>query len=110
MLRGKLRSAVRWIIERETGGVLQPSGRCEKTGDQVLEVLRAKHPEARLPTSASLTPYTGCPQELTLVYITDDTVTAVAGGSRAAPDPEELIQCHCNTGSSGSAPQAQNSG
>ena len=43
----------------------------EKTGDQVLEVLRAKHPEAWTPTAASLTTYTGCPLELTLVDITD---------------------------------------
>ena len=79
VLCGKLRSAVRWITERETGGVLRPGGRCEKTGDRVLEVLRAKHPEARPPTAASLTPYTGCPPELTRVDITDNTVTAVAG-------------------------------
>ena len=79
VLRGKLRSAVRWITEREPGGVLQPGRRCEKTGDRVLEVLRAKHPEARPPTAASLTPYTGCPPELTPVDITNDTVTAVVG-------------------------------
>ena len=46
VLRGKLRLAVRWITERETGGVLQPGDRCEKRGDWVLEVLCAKHPEA----------------------------------------------------------------
>ena len=45
----------------------------------MLEVLRAKHPEARPPTAASLTPYTGCPPELTPVDITNDTVMAVAG-------------------------------
>ena len=28
VLRGKLRSVVRWITERETGGVLQPGERC----------------------------------------------------------------------------------
>ena len=36
VLRGKLRLVVRWITERETGGVLQPGDRCEKTGDRVL--------------------------------------------------------------------------
>ena len=45
----------------------------------MLEVLRSKHPEARTPTAACLTNYTGCPPELTPVDITDDTVTAVAG-------------------------------
>ena len=59
--------------------MLQPGDRCEKTGDQVLEVIRAKHPEARTPTVACLTSYTRCPPEITLVDITDDTVTAVAG-------------------------------
>ena len=57
--RGKLWSAVRWITEQETGGVLQPGDRCKKTGDWVLEVFRAKHPEARTPTAACLTSYTG---------------------------------------------------
>ena len=79
VLRGKLRLAVRWITERDTDRVLQPGDRCEKTGDRVLEVLRAKHPEARTPTEVFLTIYTGRPQEITPADITDDTVTAVAG-------------------------------
>ena len=54
VLHGKLRSAVRWITERETGGLFQPGERCEKTGDRVLEVISAKHPEARTPTAACL--------------------------------------------------------
>ena len=49
VLRGKLRTAVRWITERETGGVLQPEGLCTKTGDHVVEVLHTKHPDARPP-------------------------------------------------------------
>ena len=70
---------MRCVTERETGGVLQPGDRCTKTGDQVMEVIRTKHPEARKPTAASLDSYPGCPPELTPVDITEDTVTAVAG-------------------------------
>ena len=54
VLRGKLRTAVRWITEREMGGVLQPDEKCMKTGYRVMEVLHTKHPEARTPTAASL--------------------------------------------------------
>ena len=32
VLQGKLRAAVWWIIERETGGVLQREESCTKTG------------------------------------------------------------------------------
>ena len=49
VLRRKLRTAVRWITERDTGGVLQPGDRYTKLWDQVMEVLRTKHPEARTP-------------------------------------------------------------
>ena len=96
VLRGKLRSAVRWITERELGGVLQPGERCEKTGDQVLEVLRAKHLEARTPTAACLESYTGRPPEFTPVDITDYTVTVVAGrlsgGTRPGGTDSVLLQ------------------
>ena len=54
VLRGKLWTVVRWITERDTGGVLQPGDRCTKTGDQVREVLHSKHPESQAPTAASL--------------------------------------------------------
>ena len=79
VLRRKLWTAVRWITERETGGVLQPGDRCTKMGDRVMEVLRTKQPEARTPTAASLEFYPGRPPELTPVDITEDMVTAVAG-------------------------------
>ena len=79
VLRGKLWMAVRWIIEQEIGGVLQPGDRYTKTRDQVMEVLRAKHPETRTPTAASLESYPDLPPELTPMDITNDTVTAVMG-------------------------------
>ena len=44
-----------------------------------MEVLRTKHPEDRTPTTAILDSYPGRPPELTMVDITKDTVTAVAG-------------------------------
>ena len=79
VLRGKLRTVVRWITEQETGGVLQPGDRCTKTGDRVMEVLRAKNPEAWTPTAEILDSYPDRPLELTPADITQDTVTAVAG-------------------------------
>ena len=36
VLRGKLRTAVRWITERERGGVLQPGDQGTKTGNRVM--------------------------------------------------------------------------
>ena len=79
VLRGKLQTAVWWITERETGGVLRTGDNCTKTRYRVMEVLRTKHPEAWTPTAAILDYYKGQPTELTPVDITEDTVTAVAG-------------------------------
>ena len=79
VFRGKLRMAVLWITKRETGVVLQPGGLCTKTGDRVMEVICAKHPEAWTPTAASLDSYPNRPPELTPVDTTDETVTAVTG-------------------------------
>ena len=79
VLWGKLHTEVIWITEQETGGVLQTGERCTKMGDQVIEMLRTKHPKARAPTAASLDSYSDRTTELVLVDITDDMVTAVAG-------------------------------
>ena len=54
VLQGKLLTAVRWITELETGRFLQLRERWSKTGDRVMEVLHAKHPEARTSTAKSL--------------------------------------------------------
>ena len=52
VLRGKLRTAVRWITEWEKGGVLLPEDNCTKTVELVMEVLRTKHPDACPPSAA----------------------------------------------------------
>ena len=87
VLRGKLRTEVRWITETETARVIQPGDKCKKMGDRVMEVLRTKHPEARTPTAASLDSYLGRPLELTPVDITEDTVTEVSRRLSAGPGP-----------------------
>ena len=69
---------MRWITERETGGVLKTGDRYMKTGDRVMEVLRTKQPEAQIPTAANLDSYPGRPPELTPAEITEDMVTTVA--------------------------------
>ena len=84
---------VRWITEREMGGVLQPGDRCTKTRDRVMEVLRSKRPEAWTPTVESQDSYPDCPPDLTPVYITDYTVKAVVGrlSGRAGPGRTDLV-------------------
>ena len=79
VLQGKLRTAVRWITDRETGGVLQPAERYTNTGERVMEVLHTKHLEALPPTVASLDLYPDCPLEIVLVDITNNTLTSVVG-------------------------------
>ena len=81
VLQGKLRMAVRWITERDKGGVIQPTDLCNKTGDRVMGVLHTKHPDSRPPTAASLDTYPDRPPELVPVDITDNTVTEVVYNS-----------------------------
>ena len=50
VLSGRLRSAVRTVTGRSSGGVCQPDDPCTKTGRPVWQVLQDKHPELREPT------------------------------------------------------------
>ena len=43
-MKGKARSAIRWLSERASGGVLDPIQEVKK-GVNVLETLKSKHPE-----------------------------------------------------------------
>lgn len=77
MLRGDIRGAVRFITEREKGGILMPDDIDEKTGDSVENVLRSKHPEARIPKATDLPSFTNLP-DLVELDITTDHVSTVA--------------------------------
>ena len=79
VLRGELRTAVRWITEWEKGGVLLPEDNCTKTGERVVEVLRTKNPDTRPLLATCLDVYPNNPPEMVPVDITDDVVLAVAG-------------------------------
>ena len=79
VLQGKLQTAVQWIMERETGDMLQPAERCTNNGERVMEVLRTKNPEACPPTAASMDSYPDRPTELIPVDIINNMVTEVAG-------------------------------
>ena len=79
VLRGKLRTVVQCIMERKTGGLLQPGERCIETGEKGKEVLRTKHLEACPPTADRLDLYSDRPKELVPVDITNNTVMSVAG-------------------------------
>ena len=50
ILQGRLREAVRFITERQGGGVMDPTDDAIKpSGKTVLEVLIEKHPEQSIP-------------------------------------------------------------
>ena len=48
LIAEKIREAVRFLTERDQGGILLPTDACTKTGKPVEEVLRDKHPPSPL--------------------------------------------------------------
>ena len=52
---------------------------CTKIGKRVMEVLHTKHPEARPLSMTTLETYPYRQPELASVYITEETVTGLAG-------------------------------
>ena len=98
VLQGKLRAAVRYITEREMGGVLLPDYRDEKTGDTVLDVLQSKHPDARVPDTSVMEEYATLP-DLVEIDITEEVVEKVARRlTQAVPDQGERTRLLSNNG------------
>jgi hypothetical protein len=56
MLRGDIRGAVRYLTNRETGGVLYPHETDKKSGKSVLNLLKSKHPDIKVPEVKTLHP------------------------------------------------------
>ncbi len=77
VLQGKLRTAVRWLTEREKGGVLLPGDTDEKTGENIFDVLKSKHPAATDPDPSEMEDYEILPDFVDL-DVTEDTVEQVA--------------------------------
>ena len=77
VLEGKLRAAVRYVTDREGGGLLQPTDTDEKSGEPIVDVLRSKHPEEQVPEAADLHVYDEVPDFVDL-DITADVVEKVA--------------------------------
>ena len=62
ILQGRLREAVRFITDRQGGGVMDPNDDAGKpTGKTVLQVLIDKHPEQRVPDEEDFMPCQALP-------------------------------------------------
>jgi hypothetical protein len=77
VLKGDLHGAVRYITDREMGGVLLPDDKCSKTGLPVSDVLDSKHPMTRVPDANALLHYQELP-EFIEVDVTEDSVEDTA--------------------------------
>ena len=53
VLSGKIRAAVRMVTDCDPGGLLCPDDKCSKTQRPVIDILRKKRPEARIPSKVS---------------------------------------------------------
>jgi hypothetical protein len=77
MLRGDVRGAVRYLTDREKGGILHLDDVNVKSGDTVMEALESKHPNALIPDVNSLLNYTITPNFVD-VNICEESIEKVA--------------------------------
>ena len=83
VLKGEIRRAVRYLTDRESGGVLFPQDIDDKTGQPVSTVLQGKHPNAQ---PATLFAHQSSPlPEFLDVEVTDSTVASVASKLHGSP-------------------------
>ena len=54
---GKLKAATRMVTDRDGGRLYRPDDRDSKTTAPVIDVLRGKHPEARIPEAEHFDAY-----------------------------------------------------
>jgi hypothetical protein len=66
---GKLWAAVRAVTDRDPGGLYAPDDICTKTGRRVLDVLREKHPDARIPEERAFDSYANSAEVLEVMPI-----------------------------------------
>ena len=86
VMRGKIRAATRFITQRESGGVLQPTEKDTKTymidgiptERTVLQSLKQKHPKARSVTPQTLERYASLPAKPKII-ISEEMVAKTCG-------------------------------
>ncbi len=90
VLSGHLRSAVRVLTDRESGGVVQPDDHCSKSGHPVLTELCKKHPPLCDPLidddGKAFEPYSSLPDPVPLV-IAEETVADTTSRLHGAAGP-----------------------
>ena len=86
VLKGKIRTAVRFVTLRGAGGVLSPDNIDAKSGQPVVDVLLEKHPVPIIPAVEVLKHYNVVP-EFVPINITEDTVEQVSGQLTGAAGP-----------------------
>ena len=72
-MEGNIRGAMRWITDRDPGGAVSPYEVDDKTGSQVIETLRKKHPDPIIPQIKQLPKFPKMPP-LGIITITETTV------------------------------------
>ena len=87
MIRVKLQTVVHWVTDSEKGGLIYPRYACTKTGEPVLDVLRAKHPEACAPSASSINAYPSRPPDLAHVNLSEETVIEILRRLSGEPGP-----------------------
>ena len=94
IIQGKLRAAVRWITERDKGGVLHPEEFSSKEPSKtVLDVLREKHPEPECPHPDSLLKVDSFPHQEEVV-ITSAHVESAVRRMHGAAGPSGTDSAH----------------
>ena len=73
---GGVRTEIRYVSERETGGIILPGNVDEKTGDIVKETLELKHLEGRDALVESLPDFESC-HKLINIVVRDNNVEMV---------------------------------
>ena len=75
--KGKIREGVRFICERESGGIMQRGDIDSKIGDLVKETLKSKHPNGRDVSVENLPEFESC-LEIIDIVVREDNVEKVA--------------------------------
>ena len=92
LCRGNVRAAIRYISEREKGGIFLPGNTDDKTGEEITVVLESKHPEGRDVEPSKMPIFDSCLEMMNSV-VTGENVEKVANelpGSAGASGTDSM--------------------